>query len=93
MKNLKEYLVKESFSSVNSWDDLEEALESFIDNANLEKFGDNAEDNDIDEILSSFEEWLIEIWDVQKNKAKNLLKKFDSKIRYWFFENGIVNDA
>ena len=92
MKNLKDF-INESYGSFSSWNDVEDALESFIEEANLEKFCDNEEDNDIDEILSSFEEWLVEIYDVQENVAKRTLKKFDSKIRYWFFDNGIVGTA
>ena len=92
MKNLKEFL-NESYSSFSNWDDVEEALENFIEASNLEKFCDNADDNDIDEILSSFEEWLVEIYDVQKNVAKRTLKKFDSDIRKWFFDEGIVDTA
>ena len=89
MKNIKEYLINES--SFSNWNDIEDALENFIVDANLEKFSDD-EDNDIDEILSSFEEWLIEIYNINKSSVKRSLKKFDSQIRYWLFDNGIVED-
>ena len=89
MKSLVNYLT-ESYT-IHNWKELEEALKSFIDDSNLEPYSD--EERDIDDILSSLEEWLIEIYDVPENSVKSLLKKFDSDIRKWFFDEGIVDEA
>lgn len=91
MKTLKEYLVNESFVSINNWRDLEKVLPDFVEETNIEM--DNAEDNDIDDILSSLEEYMIEIWDVNENSVKRAMSKYDSDIRKWFFDNGYVESA
>lgn len=91
MKTLKEYLVNESFGTINSWRDLEKLLPDFTEETNIEM--DNAEDNDIDDILSSLEEYMIEIWDMNENSVKRAMSKYDSDLRKWFFDNGYVESA
>jgi len=91
MKTLKEYLVNESFGTINSWRDLEKLLPDFVEETNIEM--DNAEDNDIDDILSSLEEYMIEIWDVNENSVKRAMSRYDSDLRKWFFDNGYVESA
>ena len=91
MKTLKEYLVNESFGTINSWRDLEKLLPDFIEETNIEI--DNAEDNDIDDILSSLEEYMIEIWDINENSVKRAMSRYDSDLRKWFFDNGYVESA
>ena len=92
MKTLKEYLVKESaFVTINSWEDLEELLPDWVEQAGIEE--ENAEDNDIDDILSSLKEYMVELWDMSENQAKRIMKKYDSNLRKWFFDNMYVESA
>ena len=83
MESLKQYLLEGNNITIRNFDDLENDLQDFADSSGLEDDGSN----DIDEVIASFTEYLIEIVGVNKNTVTRIIKKYNSDIRKWFFDN------
>lgn len=83
MESFKQYLLEGNNITIRNFDDLENDLQDFVDSSGLEDDGSN----DIDEVITSFIEYLNEIVGVNKNIVTRIIKKYNSDIRKWFFDN------
>lgn len=88
MKNLKEYLVNEEYANIKNWKEMKETLNEFVGAANLK----DDSSNDVDELMDSLKEYMIEILDIKENSVKSILKQYENDIKYWFFDNMYVGE-